>query len=132
MANVPGTPFTTFFGDYLHGLWVTWNTYDAGSGDVGFEVEFQANYRSKMNSYYRAGLADDDNLPHKNYDFSGEASDGTAWSTTQTFMFYLAWNNPDSTGSVAKDGIYARHICTLTTGTPAASAQPTLSCVWMT
>ena len=61
--SVPGTPFTTFFGDYLHGLWVNWNTYDA-SGDVGFEVEFIANYRSKMNSYYRAGNSDDDALPH--------------------------------------------------------------------
>ena len=27
-----GTKFTTFFGDYLHGLWITWDTYDAGSG----------------------------------------------------------------------------------------------------
>ena len=38
-------PFTSFFGDYFHGLWVTWTLNTAGDG---FEAEFQANYRARM------------------------------------------------------------------------------------
>ena len=47
-------------------------------------------------------------------------------------MFYVAWSNPDSTGSVQRDGIYATINCTLTAGAVAASTQPTLVCDWVT
>ena len=32
-------PFTTFFGDYLHGLWITWESEQVG-GATGFKATF--------------------------------------------------------------------------------------------
>ena len=48
------------------------------------------------------------------------------------YIFYVAWTNPDSTSTVAKDGIAAVTECKLTAGAPAATDQPTLACTWIT
>ena len=48
------------------------------------------------------------------------------------FMMYVAWTNPDSTSTVAKDGIAAVSECLLTTGADPLADQPTLDCDWAT
>lgn len=47
-------------------------------------------------------------------------------------MFYVAWSNPNSTETVAKDGIYATTGCTLTAGAAILTDQPALVCAWDT
>ena len=62
-------PFSTFFGDYLHGLWVTWTSDTAGNsqGTTGFKAHFQANYRARMYTWTTNPTTPDD---AKDYDFT--------------------------------------------------------------
>ena len=73
-------PFSTFFGDYLHGLWVTWESdtdgSGTGSGRTGFKVHFQANYRARMYTWTTTPTAPD---AAKDYDFTSDSS-GNAMS----------------------------------------------------
>ena len=55
------------------------------------------------------------------YDYTTEAGGSTWTAGMETFQFYVAWSNPDSTGVVAKDGIFATIECTLTVGTSATT-----------
>ena len=62
-------PFSTFFGDYLHGLWVTWESNSDGNaqGTTGFRAHFQANYRARMYTWTTTTTAPD---ASKDYDFT--------------------------------------------------------------
>ena len=124
--------FTTFFGDYLLGLWVTWestpSTTSTGTSDI--KIDFQANLRSKLhvygysnlpatNSAWPAGVPVDlatdwDNGRDKFIDYfvAGATALPTAGSEfpaaaaeTEVYQFYLGWKNPDSAGGVTFDGI---------------------------
>ena len=121
-------PFTTFFGDYLHGLWVTWKTEDIG-GSVGFKATFQANYRARRYTYGNSDAGD----VGPDYDYKDASGGQELTSMTadeKRYMMYVAWTNPDSTSTVAKDGIAAVSECILTVGAQLASSQPTLKCTW--
>ena len=67
-------PFSTFFGDYLHGLWVTWTSdttnHQGTSGTTGFHAHFQANYRARMYTWTTVTTAPD---ASKDYDFTLKA-----------------------------------------------------------
>ena len=124
-------PFTTFFGDYLHGLWITWTSEEVG-GATGFRARFQANYRARMYTWGNSKTScggGGDTLASRDFDYDCLAGN-TPWTTTQDFQFYVAWSNPNSTEDVSKDGILAITTCTLTTGADSALNQPTLVCIW--
>lgn len=89
-------PFSTFFGDYLHGLWIKWETAEVG-GAAGFQVTFQANYRARMYTWGNTGATVPDTLDSsRDYDYTGIAGN-TAWTDKKSFWFYLVWSNPNST-----------------------------------
>ena len=72
-------PFTTFFGDYLHGLWITWTSEEV-SGATGFRARFQANYRARMYTWGNSGATVADTLDGtRDYDYTGEAG-GSTWT----------------------------------------------------
>ena len=127
-------PFSTFFGDYLHGLWVTWES-DTSLGTTGFKAHFQANYRARMYTWTTTPSAPD---AAKDYDFtlksngSDAMTDGEAWDVYKYFMYYVAWSNPNSAESVTKDGIYLLNKCTLTAGADIDNDEPNLVCVYST
>lgn len=121
-------PFTTFFGDYMHGLWVTWEQATV-LGSVGFKANFQANYRARMYKWGNSAATVPDTIEAgRDYDYTGTAG-GAAWGTVKTYSYYVAWTNPAAaTSSVGKDGIYLLSDCTLTAGASAATDQPSLDC----
>ena len=122
--------FSTFFGDYLHGLWVTWYT-DESLGATGFKAHFYANYRARLYTWTTTPLAPD---ASKEYDFTFQEdgatamADGDTWDVGKWFQFYVQWDNPNSAETVTKDGILILVKCELTAGTPIATAKPTLAC----
>jgi hypothetical protein len=128
-------PFSTFFGDYLHGLWVTWESNSDGNaqGTTGFRAHFQANYRARMYTWTTTTTAPD---ASKDYDFTNLAddstpmTDGATWDVDKYFMFYVAWSNPNSAESVTKDGIYLLAKCVLVAGATIATDEPTLTCAY--
>lgn len=72
-------PFTTFFGDYMHGLWITWEPHTI-SGSVSFKAYFQANYRARMYTWGNSGATAADTLTAgRDYDYTGIAGN-TAWT----------------------------------------------------
>ena len=82
-----GTPFTTFFGDYLHGLWITWTpNIEAGTGNTTFKMTMQANYRSRRYTWVNSAATPtaDTHVPNVTYDFSS-GTGGTPFGTKQTF-----------------------------------------------
>ena len=121
-------PFTTFFGDYLHGLWITWESVDI-SGSAGINVTFQANYRARQYTYGTSTADTADNLTY-DFDYTGTSGGAPATMTDdqKRYIFYVAWTNPDTTNEVAKDGIAAVTECSLTAGPSATADQPTLDC----
>ena len=128
-------PFSTFFGDYLHGLWVTWTSDTTGNdqGTTGFHAHFQANYRARMYTWTTVTTAPD---ASKDYDFTNQ-TDGTTpmaggdtWDVDKFFMFYVAWSNPNSAESVTKDGIYLLAKCVLVAGADIDNDEPTLTCTY--
>ena len=80
-------PFSTFFGDYLHGLWITWTSEEVG-GETGFKIHFQANYRARLYTWTTDPQAPD---ASKEYDFTNKAdgvtamADGDAWDVSKWF-----------------------------------------------
>ena len=76
-------PFTIFFGDYNHGLWITWESIDSyGAGIAAFKATFQANYRARM--YTWANTVAGDTVTAKDYDYQPVAATtagGAAWAT---------------------------------------------------
>ena len=79
--------FSTFFGDYLHGLWVTWYT-DESLGATGFKAHFYANYRARLYTWTTTPLAPD---ASKEYDFTNQGdgstpmADGDTWDVGKWF-----------------------------------------------
>ena len=102
-------PFTTFFGDYLHGLWVTWESVDIG-GATAFQATFQANYQARKYTYGNSAI---DTALTLDFDWATDNGGDTPSMTDdqKRFMFYVAWTNPDTTSTVAKDGIAAVTEC---------------------
>jgi len=133
-------PFTTFWGDYLHGLWITWETTETNgagvaytAGSLNMKINFQANYRSRMYTFINtaatvADIADGT----RTFDYAAITTGGQPFiPTNPTWQFYVAWTNPTQTGAGStKDGVYALHDCTLTTGAAPATDQPFLGCTW--
>lgn len=74
-------PFTSFFGDYLHGLWITW-TSSSPAGETQFEAVFQANYRARMYTWGNSAVDTDLTL---DYDYTGEAGGSTWTGGAETF-----------------------------------------------
>ena len=76
-------PFTTFWGDYLHGLWVTWETTTtngagvAYTGGTAMKINFQANYRSRMYTWINSGAGDTADGT-RTFDYSGTANGANA------------------------------------------------------
>lgn len=136
------TKFTSFWGDYLHGLWITWDTsstYGDGTNYTGssvlMKINFQANYRSRMYTFINtAATVPDVADGTRTFDYAAITTGGATFTATNpTWQFYVAWTNPTQTGAGStKDGVYATHDCILTTGTTPATDQPTLACTWKT
>jgi len=113
-------PFTTFWGDYIHGLWITWETADVG-GSAGMKINFQANYRSRMYTFINTLTADIVDGT-RTFDYAAITTGGATFTPTNpTWQMYVAWTNPTQTGAGAtKDGVYGLVDCALKTGaTPA-------------
>ena len=83
-------PFTTFWGDYLHGLWVTWettNTDGAGtayaSGTTNMKINFQANYRARLYTWINTGATVADVADGtRTFDYTGTGANTAATITT--------------------------------------------------
>ena len=132
-------PFTTFWGDYLHGLWITWETTETkgdgtsyASGSLNMKINFQANYRSRMYTFINTGAGDVADGT-RTFDYNGTGSGATFTPTNPTWQFYVAWTNPTQTGAGStKDGVYALHDCTLKAGADPLLDQPFITCGWQT
>ena len=151
----------TYFGDYLLGLWVTWKSTasEDNSGTTDINIHFQANLRAKLYVYAQGGdytvgdyTADDCTNDWSLYEGSGQyvcvdydaTSGGTPSAgvvfpgdTTEAYHFYVAWQNPDSSGSVTYDGVEAKSYLTVTTVSDYSSEThlkdnpPTIEVKWM-
>lgn len=124
------TSFTTYFGDYLHGLFITWSsTASQNTGTSELTLRMQMNLRSKLHVYGYTGTA----APSDgSYTADAEATwlnedtelfdvfntygtqDPIVVATINTFgdtpvadqyHMYVAWQNPDGEANVTYDGI---------------------------
>ena len=78
-------PFSTFFGDYVHGLWVTWETTTAISGSAAFKASFIANYCAAMYTWVNTGATvADSTCTTTCYDYTGTAN-GADFATLKYF-----------------------------------------------
>ena len=142
------TSFTTYFGDYLHGLWITWENTPTGSGSSDLIIKFRANYRSFLQVFGDSTAAAGPNWTNtsdatlkttlegavpatpvnKFYDraikagntgdvyYAGAgASPGT--DTASIYDFYVEWDNPNTSGTPAADGVWGIATYTYTAGT---------------
>lgn len=98
------------------------------------QAKFIANYRARLYTWGNTVASTPDTLiGGRDFDYALVVTDNTADTAgEEDFRFYVDWENPDASSSVTIDAMYGLATCTLTTGTPVASAEPTLSCVWKT
>lgn len=128
------------WGSYVHGLFVTFSSTPStdGSGTTEMSFAFQQHLRAKLHIFGNdasAGSAMNDlyadqNNRFINYNSVADSTELTA--SPYTFQYYLAWENPDTSSSLAYDGIQARVIATVTSGvTGSETTTPaTISAIW--
>ena len=100
-------PFSTFWGDYLHGLWITWETTatdGAGNayatGSINMKINFQANYRARMYTWLNTAATPTADVPNattptRDFDYALTTTPGATYtSSNPTWAFYVAWTNP--------------------------------------
>lgn len=124
--------FTTYFGDYLHGLFVTWtSTPSTNTGTTDLVIKMQMNLRSKLHVYgftdsagggISAGISSNYSVdaeldwydePTKKFDIFVPFDDNpTSYDpTTEQYQMYVVWQNPDSEANVTYDGVAALMTC---------------------
>ena len=113
----------TYFGDYLNGLFVKWESAPADtSGTSDITITFTMNMRAKMYVYgyggtYKGSLSTYEpdsqdgwsNDAFINYDDNATPPGVTTpvypADESELYHFYLAWKNPDTAATVTYDGI---------------------------
>lgn len=137
------TTFTTYFGDYLHGLWITWENTPTGSGSSDLIIKFRANYRSFLqvfgdDSAAAAPFANTSDATLKttlegavpatptnkfyNHAIKAGAQNAVYYAgasnadTAALYDFYVEWDNPNTSGTPASDGVWGIAIYKYTAG----------------
>ena len=120
-------PFTTYFGDYMLGLFITWETVATGGGQTQLNLTMVNHLRAKLIAY-GSELLDKPTLNANdvfvNYSTVnvGEVFPESTNAKSQTFQQYVVWLNPDSAAAVTYDGIMVKTYATIQT--PAAGGDP--------
>jgi len=100
------TSWTTYWGNSLHGLFVTWNHDPAATGTAVLSMDFVAN---RYADPVKAGVTDVANVPM----IDVGAADGVV-NTSNEFTFYVAWASTEaSCKAICYDAVDGKALITI-------------------
>jgi len=106
------TSWTTYWGNSLHGLFVTWNHDPAATGTAVLSMDFVAN---RYADPVKAGKTDVANVPM----IDVGSADATV-NTSNEFTFYVAWASTEaSCKAICYDAVDGKALITIKSTTTA-------------
>lgn len=145
--------FNSYFGDYMHGLWIQWTDKPNPTGTAEVEIKFTANYRAMLQCYQSSAnpgsfstaidaalKTNIETAGGKVHQYDLNAASGTKaynGGTPNTanlgtmYDFYVQWTDGTNRDGIRAQALYTVKVGTKTTESAFQSAPSTSNVEWL-